>query len=160
LDCDNNQLSSLNVSTCTTLTGLSCAFNSLTKLNVKNGKNRQMSLQASYNPKLTCIQVDDASWSKANWNYNVDTIASFSESCSGTGINTIDQSKSTQFYPNPTTGIINLSVNANIVLTDLLGKLLLEQKNTNQLDISALPSGMYFLRVGDNLKQTFKIIKE
>ena len=63
-------------------------------------------------------------------------------------------------YPNPTTGNIYLSTNANIVLTDLSGKQLLEQKNTNQLDISALPSGMYFLRVGDNLKQTFKMIKE
>jgi hypothetical protein len=119
-----------------------------------------MSFEARNNPNLTCIEVDDASWSNANWDNNVDTIAYFSESCSGTVINTIAQSKSPQVYPNPTTGNIYLSVNANIILTDLLGKLLLEQKNTNQLDISALPAGIYFLRVGQNKQQTFKVIKE
>jgi hypothetical protein len=137
-----------------------CSQNRLTSLNIKNGKNRQMSFEATFNPNLTCIEVDNAAWSKANWGNNVDNTASFSESCSGTGVNTIAQSKVPQVYPNPTTGNIYLSTNANIVLTDLSGKQLLEQKNTNQLDISALPAGMYFLRVGDNLKQTFKIIKE
>ncbi len=77
------------------------------------------------------------------------------------GINEIgNKNTEINIFPNPTTGNIYLSVNANIVLTDLLGKLLLEQKNTKHLDISALPAGMYFLRYGDNLKQTFKVIKE
>ena len=77
------------------------------------------------------------------------------------GINEIGiKNTEINIFPNPTTGNIYLSVNANIVLTDLLGKLLLEQKNTKHLDISALPAGMYFLRYGDNLKQTFKVIKE
>ena len=64
------------------------------------------------------------------------------------------------FYPNPTTGTIYLSEPANITLTDLSGNLLLEEKNTNQLDISALPAGIYFLNVGENNLQTFKVIKE
>ena len=72
----------------------------------------------------------------------------------------INKNTEINIFPNPTTGKIYLSVNANIILTDLLGKLLLEQKNTNQLDISALPASIYLLRVGDNLKQTFKVIKE
>ncbi len=77
------------------------------------------------------------------------------------GINKIgNKNTEINIFPNPTTGNIYLSVNANIILTDLLGKLLLEQKNTNQLDISALPAGIYLLRVGDNLKQTFKVIKQ
>ena len=38
--------------------------------------------------------------------------------------------------------------------------LLLEEKNANQLEMSSLPVGMYFLRFGDNLKQTIKVIKE
>ena len=111
------------------------------------------------NPNLTCIDVDSAAWSNTNWN-NIDSTASFSENCSGTVINTIIPCIVPTVFPNPTTGNIYLSKNTNIVLTDLLGNLFLEQKNTNQLDISTLPSGMYFLRVGDNLKQTFKIIKE
>ena len=69
-------------------------------------------------------------------------------------INTID------IYPIPTTGIMNLSEPANISLCDLSGKLLLEEKNTNQLDISALPAGMYFLSFGENNNQIVKVIKE
>jgi len=77
------------------------------------------------------------------------------------GINKIgNKNTEINIFPNPTTGKIYLSVNANIILTDLLGKLLLEQKNTNQLDISALPSGIYILRVGHSNQQTFKVIKE
>ncbi len=64
------------------------------------------------------------------------------------------------FYPNPTTGNIYLSEPANISLSDLSGKLLLEEKNTNQLDISSLPAGMYFLSFGENNQHTFKVIKE
>src|SRR5690606_38288273 len=35
------------------------------------------------NPNLSCIQVDDAAYSTANWT-NIDATASFSEDCSGT----------------------------------------------------------------------------
>ena len=65
-----------------------------------------------------------------------------------------------KIYPNPTTGTIYLSEQSNITLIDLSGKLLLEEKNTNQLDLSALPAGMYFLRVGENNNQLVKVIKE
>ena len=78
-----------------------------------------------------------------------------------TGISTIALNETgISIYPNPTTDYIYMSETGNIALFDFSGKLLLEEKNTNKLDISALPAGMYFLRVGDNLKQTFKVIKE
>jgi len=78
-----------------------------------------------------------------------------------TNLNDIStKSTITNIYPNPTTGNIYWPMNANIVLTDILGNVLIEKKNTKQLDISAQPAGMYLLRVGENLKQTFKIIKE
>ena len=161
LDIAYNSLTSLDVSANTLLTNLVCNDNQLTSLDVKNGNNINMvTFNALRNPNLSCIEVDNASWSNSNWAFDIDPSASFSENCSGAGINTFAQSKSPQVYPNPTTGNIYLSVNANIVLTDLLGNLLLEQKNTKQMDISALPAGMYFLRVGENLKQTFKVIKE
>jgi Leucine-rich repeat (LRR) protein len=160
LGCSTNYLSSLNVSANKALTSLYCNGNQLTNLYVKNGKNQQMYFDATDNPNLTCIEVDDSARSSVYWRDKKDATAFFSEHCSETGINTIAQSKAPQVYPNPTTGNIYFSVNANIVLTDFLGNLHLEQKNTNQLDISALPAGMYFLRVGDNLKQIFKIIKE
>ena len=78
-----------------------------------------------------------------------------------TGIGTIASNEpGIKIYPNPTTGTIYLSEPANITLTDLSGNLLLEEKNTNQLDISALPAGMYFLHFGENNNQIVKVIKE
>jgi Leucine-rich repeat (LRR) protein len=170
LDCTGNSLSSLDVSSCTALTNLYCSNNQLTSLNVKNGNNINMvsindkgqqfyGFLASNNPNLSCIEVDNTAWSNINWPY-IDPTASFSENCSGVGITDNNESNAPIFYPNPTTGTIYLSEPANITLSDLSGKLLLEEKNTNQLDISALPAGMYFLNVGENNQQTFKVIKE
>jgi len=170
LDCTGNSLSSLDVSSCTALTNLYCSNNQLTSLNVKNGNNINMvsindkgqqfyGFLASNNPNLSCIEVDNTAWSNINWPY-IDPTASFSENCSGVGITDNNESNAPIFYPNPTTGNIYLSNSANITLTDLSGKLLLEQKNTNQLDISVLPAGMYFLNVGENNQHTFKVIKE
>jgi hypothetical protein len=49
---------------------LDCSNNQLTTLNMKNGNNRYVNIytfNASSNPKLTCIQVDDVTYSKKNW---------------------------------------------------------------------------------------------
>jgi len=160
LDCFYNNLTSLDVSSCTALTVLNCSNNQLTSLNVKNGNNINMvTFNASGNPNLSCIEVDDVQWSNSNWPY-IEATASFSENCSAVGILDNNESTAILAYPNPTTGNIYLSEPANITLSDLSGKLLLEEKNTNQLDISALPAGMYFLHFGENNQQTFKVIKE
>lgn len=82
---------------------------------------------------------------------NVNLCADVSEI---SNFNTLD------IYPIPTTGIMNLSEPVNITLSGLSGKVLLEEKNTNQLDISTLPAGMYFLHFGENNNQIVKVIKE
>ena len=173
LDCIGNNLTSLDVSNNTTLYRLYCNNNYLTSLNVKNGNNINMfewenPLDGSYspaflaynNPNLSCIEVDNVAWSIANWSNYIDPTAYLSEDCSGVGITENIESNEPMFYPNPTTGSIYLSEPANITLSDLSGKLLLEEKNTNQLDISALPAGMYFLSFGENNNQIVKVIKE
>jgi hypothetical protein len=161
LDCTYNQLTSLDVSANTALTYLECFNNQLTSLDVKNGNNINMvTFSAFVNPNLSCIEVDDVAWSNSNWANNINATASFSLNCSGAGISDINESKALMFYPNPTTGTIYLSEPGNITLTDLSGNLLLEQKNTNQLDISSLPAGMYFLHFGENNNQIVKVIKE
>ena len=160
LDCSGNQLTILNASGCTALTTLNCPYNQLTSLDVKNGNNINMvTFIAIGNPNLSCIEVDNAAWSNINWPY-IDATASFSENCSAVGILDDNESNAPIFYPNPTTGTIYLSEPANISLSDLSGNLLLEQKNTNQLDMSALPAGMYFLNIGENKQHIFKVIKE
>ena len=172
LYCYDNQLTSLDVSTCTALAFLDCHNNQLTSLDVKNGNNINMpvlfdplfgyspAFLAYNNPNLSCIEVDNVAWSQENWANNIDSTAYFSENCSGAGISDINESIALMFYPNPTTGTLYLSDPANISLSDLSGKLLLEEKNTNQLDLSALPAGMYFLHFGENNLHTYKVIKE
>jgi hypothetical protein len=70
-------------------------------------------------------------------------------------------------YPNPASNQINLRTNirlidANYSLTDLLGNTLLSGKISNEntsIEIENLSKGIYFLNVGGDVKQTFKIVK-
>ena len=81
--CQNNQLSCLDVSQNSALIVLFCPFNQLTSLNVKNGNNiNMMYFFVGQNPPLSCINVDDAAWSTANWSNVIFSNAFFSENCS------------------------------------------------------------------------------
>lgn len=161
LRCQFNQLTSLDVSSNTSLALLFCYCNQLTSLNVQNGNNlNQGLLSADCNQNLNCIQVDNAAWSNANWAFYIDPIAYFSENCSGAGLLDNNQSTAILAYPNPTSDIIYLTEQGDITLSNFSGKLILEQKNTKQLEITALPSGIYFLRFDENNQQIVKVIKE
>ena len=74
---------------------------------------------------------------------------------------------SVKVYPNPSKGLINISIIENetidkIVIVDVLGKIVsVKTENTSQIDISELANGIYIMQVivGENLIQK-KIIKE
>ena len=91
LSCTTNQLTSLDVSKNTALTDLFCGNNQLTVLNLKNGKNTSIStnLEFTYNPYLTCIQVDDVAYANANWSGKKDAIASFNTNCPDSNVYTL-----------------------------------------------------------------------
>ncbi|WP_459210675.1 hypothetical protein [Aquimarina rhabdastrellae] len=75
----DNSFSHLDVSNNPALVRLECENNSLVYLNVKNGNNTNMpnaDFIATGNPSLTCITVDDTTWSTANWT-NIDGTAIF-----------------------------------------------------------------------------------
>ena len=117
LNWDGNQLSSLDVSQNTALTLLNCKSNQLTSLDLRNGNNTNfVYFSATNNPNLYCIDVDDATWSTANWTVaydNIDPQHYFSNNCSGT------------------TEIQEQTTNKELLkVTDLLGR---ETKATNQL---------------------------
>ena len=77
LDCSQNQLTSLDVSNNTALTVLVCYSNQLTSLDVRNGNNSLFTdFYATNNPNLTCIFVDDVSYSTANWT-DIDATTTF-----------------------------------------------------------------------------------
>ena len=125
LECNGNQLTSLDVSGCSALTSLDCSNNQLTSLDLRNGNNTNFyAFYAFSNPNLTCINVDDATWSTVNWtvaNYNIDSQSYFSNNCSGT------------------TSIQELNTNKKLLkVTDLLGR---ETKATNQVLIHIYDDG-------------------
>lgn len=65
-------------------------------------------------------------------------------------------------YPNPTTGIINLSdiskIGETIIISNVLGQVVKTVKTNNVIDISNLPQGIYFLQTKNLLIK--KIIKK
>jgi hypothetical protein len=110
LSCNNNQLTSLDVSSNTALTFLSCSVNQLECLNVKNGNNTALSFfNSNNNPNLTCIQVDDVTYSIASWG-DVEDTSLFSTDCNNDCSNTSNISE------------LNNTPKQLIKIVDLLGR--------------------------------------
>ena len=71
-------------------------------------------------------------------------------------------------FPNPAQNKINIHIpvkllGSNYTVNDFVGKVVLEGKINSEntiIELAHLPAGIYLFSVGDNLKQTFKIIKE
>ncbi|MCM0664722.1 T9SS type B sorting domain-containing protein [Flavobacterium tyrosinilyticum] len=83
LYCSNTLLTSLDVSKNPKLTSFVCNGNSLSSLNLKNGNNTLLNnLSFISNPSLSCIQVDNANYSNANWSAYKDNTATYSNDCS------------------------------------------------------------------------------
>ena len=81
LGCDDNQLTSLDVSNNTALTTLWCYQNQLASLDLRNGNNQNfLSFNVTSNLNLTCINVDDVTYSTNNWT-NIDAQHYFSTNC-------------------------------------------------------------------------------
>jgi hypothetical protein len=84
VNCGDNQLTSIDVSNNINLIELDCYNNQLSNLDLRNGNNTNMSIYTHDNPNLTCINVDDSTWSAANWTVydgNIDPQFYFSTNC-------------------------------------------------------------------------------
>lgn len=156
LTCNGNQLTSLNVSFNTLLDLLSCAGNLLTGLNVQNGYNINFSsFNASNNPGLTCIQVDNAVYSDTAANWYKDSGSNYSTDCAA-GIN--EQKNETDAYtifPNPCNGIFNIQIEAGsssqykVEIDNAFGEMVYQQTTpqTTNIDLSSQPKGIYFVKL-------------
>jgi len=83
-ECSNNQLTTLDISKNVALTIFSCRFNKLLSLNLKNGKNTLLTNANIYlnnNPNLKCILVDDTNYADTNWSSKKDATATFNTDC-------------------------------------------------------------------------------
>ena len=83
LNCTGNQLTYLDLSNNTNLISLVCPENQLTALDIRNNSNT-LSLNTINNLNLSCINVDDSTFSANNWTNNIDPQHYFSNNCSGT----------------------------------------------------------------------------
>lgn len=175
LEFSSNQITSLNLANNIALQSLRFFNNPLNCLNIKNGNNINMNnfnFDARLNPNLTCIEVDDVTYSDTTWT-QIDAQTSFStncnNACSPVGIeeNTLSQ---LSIYPNPTIGSINIDLeetesNISLRLINALGQIVLTKNYTStnhiNFDIDA-PKGLYFLQLetSNGKTQTLKVIKE
>lgn len=165
LNAYGNQLTSLDVSQNPKLKALYIEFNPLKTLNLQNGnnenfvlanptnKNSQTVVYTSFlnNPNLSCIQVDNVTYSNAKWVNIKDATASYSATCSNLGIEDSVFDKTT-IYPNPTKEELHINnvVLEKLTVYDALGKAVKTisfdtASNSNIIDLSVLSKGIYYL---------------
>ncbi|WP_417875188.1 T9SS type A sorting domain-containing protein [Xanthomarina gelatinilytica] len=69
-----------------------------------------------------------------------------------------------KLYPNPATDVVNIKTNQtikNVAVFNVNGQKVLDIANQSQINISNLPTGMYFLSINTNQSnQTIKILKK
>lgn len=82
LDCSHNVLHNLDVSGLAALGSLNCSDNSLVDLNLKNIQGNLTGLNATANPLLTCIGVDDVAAANRATGWVKDAAASYNLDCS------------------------------------------------------------------------------
>jgi hypothetical protein len=94
---------------------------------------------------------------------------SFSLNSKFTGISDLVNDRNIQVYPNPTSDLINIKGNnysiigEPYIINNQLGMQVLTGKLVNEVstvDLSTLEAGFYLLQIGQEKKQTFKVIKK
>ncbi|NQY30858.1 MAG: hypothetical protein HRT69_15500 [Flavobacteriaceae bacterium] len=158
----------LDLSSNTLLTTIIVTASDLTSLNVKNGNNTNIVVfEATENVPLTCIQVDDAVYSTANW-INIDTQVSFNEDCSETYVpdnnfenylETHDASGNTVAI-GTTTSMGNGIANDNYVFTNAISSVIdLDVNNQSIVDLTGIAgfSAIETLRCYENNITTLNV---
>jgi len=59
-------------------------------------------------------------------------------------------------YPNPTTGMVYLNIEATVIKVYSMQGVLLETIFGSEIDLSKYPAGLYFLQIGDEWKRVIK----
>lgn len=172
LYCYNNEITSLNLSNNPILGYFQCYNNLLTSLNIQNGHNDLISLfDASSNPSLTCIKVDNVANANANVdNWVKDATASYSTTC-GLATESFQEQSIVEVSPNPFSSSFSMKVNfvqaddLTINVIDSIGRTI-ETKTLASSANSVIemgnnyPSGIYYISIKQGAKnQTLKMIK-
>jgi hypothetical protein len=83
LTCDGNNLTELDLSNAFYLSSVSCRDNSLISLDISTGNMLTyfLYLDATYNPQLECVIVDDPVWATTNFLASIPQTSFYSEDC-------------------------------------------------------------------------------
>ena len=159
LKCAGNQIGKLDMSNNSNLAFLNCSDNLLTKLDVRNGNNTAITdFFTNDNLNLTCIYVDDATYSTANW-INIDASSTFVEdelACLSLQTEEYLSDVSNYIvYPNPVYDVLQIKTQNNnqikkIAVFNSIGKNILIVENTNTISFKNIPIGLYFIKIFDN----------
>ena len=164
LGCNQNQLTSLDVSNNTALFYLDCEDNQLTSLDARNVNNEGINndtFWARNNPNLTCIYVDDADYSNANW-LRIDPASTFVETeaeCEALSVEDNALGLDVFIYPNPTDNYLFIEGNKNpiaVSIYNLLGAEVIAKSTTDKINVSELSKGVYIIRISDGVNQADK----
>jgi len=141
---------------------------SITTLDVRNSNNAYIHwFYAQNNPILTCVFVDDKNASYLS-NWHIDNTAHFVETqaeCDAFGVDKAFTANIVVF-PNPFNDVISIDVNdasemENISIRNVQGQTVYSGKFKSELNLSALPAGIYFMHLKNTLGQmaVIKLIK-
>lgn len=169
VDVYNNQIESLDLSFQDQLTFLTCLNNDLNYLNIQNGNNAQLEVfNATNNPDLSCIQVDDVSLAQDQESWQFDEDIQFSEDCLFLNTSDLDAIE-WALTPNPAKDLVWIqSVGqdwplANIRVTDINGRLFFSTDNSiDRIDLAGWPAGLYFVAATnlDGRQAVSKLLKQ
>ena len=156
-------------------------------VNLKGGYCNMITPYFSNNPFVSCVQVDNTSYSSIAWqnlsgenwleqwyyNFNnpgnTNNPYTYSTNCNCAALIVETENNSEySIYPNPTTSIISIKSNAELIgkefaIYDQLGKkvkLGIITSDETEIDLTYLNQGMYLFKVVDEMQESFKIIKQ
>ena len=173
LYCQGNKISSLDLSQNQSLAFLHCHQNQLEDLNLKNGQNGLMTggqtefegetqymagLDATNNPGLQCIQVDDAADATAGIapydSWLKDDLAYYSEDCDiPLDVTEYDLDRSVLLFPNPVQDRLHIESPSDpitrITIYTVLGKTVMDIPGggISDLQLNRLKPGFYYIRL-------------
>lgn len=180
LACGSNSINTLNLNNNSHLIFLNCANNNMQSLFVQNGSNQLLNgtiimppftnprFDADNNPNLTCILVDDIANATQNWvskDANSTYVTTQAE-CNNLNNKQFVVNKELTMYPNPAVDLVHFSnyeTIKNIMIYDISGNILLRKMlELNQVNISELNQGIYFVSITDENEKvtTLKLVKK
>ena len=150
---NNNLTNTIDVSQHPNLTFFSVANNILLGIDFRNGTNENIEFfNATGNPNLNCIFVDDAEFSTANWT-NIDPATTFvetEEECAALSLEDVN-ALAVNIYPNPASRFFEIDTNQEIVqisLIDLNGRVIQSfAQGLDNYSITDVSEGFYLLHI-------------